>query len=155
PYAQLMKLDAILLGLALEQLHPAAGRRVGVAETVLTMLQGASQLTAAAPGFVEEFSVIAACERLAGLDLGDVWQPPHLDHVPKARPVDEAWSPPSAVDAVRADPARLGGDGVVAVLGLHRAAAIEEAIRAAPADAEVTAVLVTGAPDELASLARL
>lgn len=155
PYAQLMKLDAVLLGCALEQLHPAAGRRVSVAETVLTTLQGASQLAAAAPGFVEEFAVVAACERLAGLDLDDAWRPPHLPHVPKARPADEPWSPPAATDAIRGGPARLTGDGVVAILGLHRLGAIEEAVRGAPPGADVTAVIVTGAPAELANLARL
>jgi AcrR family transcriptional regulator len=155
PYAQLMKLDAILLGLALEQLHPAAGRRVDAAQTVLATLQGASQLAAAAPGFIDEFAIARACERLAGLDLDEVWQPPYLPHVPKARPTDEPWSPPAAVDVVRGGPVRLTGDGVVAVLGLHRLAAVEEAIRAAPPGIEVTAVLVTGAPDELADLARL
>jgi hypothetical protein len=59
------------------------------------------------------------------------------------------------VDALRGEPARLGDDGVVAVLGLHRLAAVEEAVRAAPPATEVTAVLVTSAPDELARLARL
>jgi hypothetical protein len=47
------------------------------------------------------------------------------------------------------------GDGVVAVLGLHRLAAAEEIVRDAPPRAQVTAVLVTGAPDELAPLVRL
>lgn len=155
PYTQLMKLDAILLGLALEQIHPAAGRRVGVAETVLTTLQGATQLAAAAPGFVEEFTIVAACERLAGLELDDAWRPPYLPYIPGARPADEPWSPPAATDAISGEPARLTGDGVVAILGLHRVGAIEEAVRAAPAGADVTAVLVTGAPDELGNLARL
>jgi AcrR family transcriptional regulator len=154
PFAQLMKLHAIVLGLGLENLS-AAGRMVRVAEAALTTLHGASQLAAAAPGFVEPFNVVSACEHLAGLDLGDVWQPPHLPHVPQARPADEPWSPPPALDAIRGIPARLTGDGVVAILGLHRLAAIEEAVRAAPPGADVTAVLVTGAPDELAPLARL
>lgn len=158
PFAQLMQLDALLLGLALEGLRrprKPAGRMVRVAGVALTTLHGASQLAAAAPGFGEPFDVVSACERLAELDLGDAWQPPHLPHVPRARPDDAPWSPPAAVDAVRGEPARLGGDGVVAVLGLHRLAAVEEAVRAAPPGAEVTAVLVTGEPDELAPLARL
>jgi len=154
PYAQLMKLHAIVLGLALENLS-TAGRMVRVAEAALTTLHGASQLTAAAPGFVEPFNVVSVCAHLASLDLGDVWQPPHLPHVPQARPADEPWSPPPALDAIRGVPARLAGYGVVAILGLHRLAAIEEAVRAAPPGTEVTAVLVTGAPDELAPLARL
>ncbi|MDP9849830.1 TetR/AcrR family transcriptional regulator [Streptosporangium lutulentum] len=158
PYTQLMKLDAILLGLALERLRPPgapAGRLVNVAEAVLTTLHGASQLAAAAPGFVEPFNVVSVCEHLADLGLGDVWQPPHLAYVPRARPAGEPWSPPPAVDVIGGGPARLAGDGVVAILGLHRLEAVEEAVRAAPPEATVTAVLVTGDPDELAPLARL
>jgi AcrR family transcriptional regulator len=158
PFAQLMKLDAILLGLALERLRPSGtppGRRVRVAEAVLTTLHGASQMAAAAPGFIEPFDVISVCEHLAGLDLGDGWAPPHVPWIPQARPADEPWSPPRAVDAVRGEPARLTGDGVVAILGLHRLEAAEEAVRAAPPGTQVTAVLVTGDPDELGPLARL
>jgi hypothetical protein len=156
-YAQLMKLQAIVLGLALERLRPsgAPARRVRVAEAVLTTLHGASQLAAAAPGFVEPFDVVRACGQLADLDLGDSWRPPHLPHVPQARPADAPWSPPPAVDALRATPARLTGDGVVAILGLHRLAAVEEAVRAAPPAAEVTAVVVTSDPAELSALTRL
>ncbi|WP_274561704.1 TetR/AcrR family transcriptional regulator [Streptomyces spiramyceticus] len=169
PFAQLMKLDAILLGLALERLapkglHPPATppstppgrpRQVRVAEAALTTLYGAGQLSAAAPGFVDPFNVISACEQLADLDLGDVWPPPHLPYIPQARPADAPWSPPPAFDAVRGEPARLTDDGVVAVLGLHRLEAAEEAVRAARPGARVTAVLVTGDPDELTPLARL
>lgn len=158
PFAQLMKLDAILLGLALERLSPPsapARRLVRVAEATLTTLHGASQMAAAAPGFVEPFDIVSACEQLAGLDLGDGWAPPHLPFVPQARPTDERWSPPHAVDLIRREPARLATDGVVAILGLHRLDAVEEAVRAAPAGADVTAVLVTGEPTELAPLARL
>jgi AcrR family transcriptional regulator len=152
PFAQLMKLDAILLGTALENLRPG-GRMVRVAETAMTMLHGASQLAAAAPGFTEPFDVVSACELLAELDLNDRWPGPSI--VPQTVAVDEPWLPPSAWDAVRREPARLSGDGVVAVLGLHRAAAAEDALRAAPAGADVTAVLVTNDPGELAPLTRL
>ncbi|MFI7674987.1 TetR/AcrR family transcriptional regulator [Actinophytocola sp. NPDC049390] len=152
PYAQLMALDAVLLGLALERLRPD-GRLVRVAETVLTMLQGASRLAAAAPGFVEPFNVVAACAQLAYLDVDDEWQA--LPFTTPARTVDEPWSPPVAWDSVRGAEVSLAEDGVVAVLGLHRAAAAEHAVRAAPADATVTAVLVSGAPRELIPLARM
>ncbi|WP_051338578.1 TetR/AcrR family transcriptional regulator [Streptomyces flavidovirens] len=158
PFAQLMKLDAILLGLALEELRPSGAppaRLVRTAEAVLTTLHGASQMADAAPGFLEPFNVVSACERLAGLDLRDAWPPPHLPYIPRARPADEPWSPPPATDAVRGTPARLADDGVVAILGLHRLEAAEEAVRAAPAGATVTAVLVTGEPAELLPLARL
>ncbi|WP_446038966.1 TetR/AcrR family transcriptional regulator [Streptomyces sp. SID1121] len=156
PFAQLMKLDAILLGLALERLGPPGappGSRVRVAEAVLTALHGASQLAAAAPGFVEPFNVVSACEQLAGVDLGGWWPPSHV--LTPALPADQPWAPPRTLDALRREPARLAGDGVLAILGLHRLEAVEEAVRAAPAGAEVTAVLVTGDPDELAPLARL
>lgn len=158
PFDQLMRLSAILLGLALEELPaagPAGGRQVRLAEAALTLLQGASQLAAAAPGFSEPFTVVSACEHLGDLDLEDTWQPPHLAHVPAARPADGPWSPPDARDAVRGGQAVLAGDGVVAVLGLHRLAAIEEAVRAAAPTDQVTGVIVASAPDELAPLARL
>ena len=160
PFAQLLALDALLLGLALERMHqPAAGRRVRAAEVALTTLHGVSQLAAVAPGFVDPFDVVSACEQLADLDLGgdhgDEWAPPHLPYVPRARPVDRSWSPPAAIDAVRGEPARLTGDGVVAILGLHRLVAVEEAVRAAPAGSTVPAVLVSSDPGELGPLARL
>ncbi|MEU7898624.1 helix-turn-helix domain-containing protein [Nonomuraea sp. NPDC049152] len=156
PFAQLMRLDAIMLGLALERLGPQdSGRMVRVAEAVLTTLHGASQLAAAAPGFVEPFNVISTCERLATLDLDDRWPPPHLAYAPAALPADEPWTPPHAIDAVRGEPVLPTDDGVVAILGLHRLEAAEEAVRAAPPGAEVTAVLVTGEPAELLPLARL
>jgi AcrR family transcriptional regulator len=150
PYAQLMRLNALLLGLALESLAFAdlrtrTGRRVRVAETALTTLHGASQLAAAAPGFVEPFDVVRACAQLADLDLDDAWLPPHLPYAVRARPVDERWAPPPGAPA----------GGVVAVVGLHRLAAIEEAVRTAPAGMAVTAVLVSGSPAELSALARL
>ncbi|MEO3812295.1 helix-turn-helix domain-containing protein [Sphaerisporangium sp. B11E5] len=155
-FAQLLKLDAILLGLALERLRPPgapAARQVRLAEAVLTTLHGASQMAAAAPGFLEPFDVVTVCRELAGLDLGG-GRPP-LPGVPPPRAVDEPWSPPPATDAVRRSPARLLGDGVVAVLGLHRLEAAEEAVRAAPPGTPVTAVVVTGDPGELSPLARL
>ncbi|MGH3696858.1 MAG: TetR/AcrR family transcriptional regulator [Pseudonocardiaceae bacterium] len=160
PFTQLMKLNALLLSLALEHLRPpeappgAPPARLGrMAEIVLTMQRGASQMTAAAPGFVEPFDVVSACEQLAGLALNDWWPPPHI--TPQTQPTNETWSPPPMIDAVTGEPARLTGDGVVTILGLHRLAAAEEAVRAAPPGAEVTAVLVTSDPDELAPLARL
>lgn len=156
PYAQLMKLDAILLGLALERLRPPGtppARLTRVAEAALTILHGARQMTAAAPGLLEPFDLVTVCEGLVDLDLGGGWPP--VPPVPPARPAADPWDPPDAVDAVRRTPARLTGDGVVAVLGLHRLEAVEEAVRAAPPGAEVTAVVVTGDPGELAPLARL
>ncbi|MCO1653998.1 TetR/AcrR family transcriptional regulator [Pseudonocardia humida] len=155
PFAQLTRLQAVVLGVALERLRPAPdGRLVRVAESALTTLHGASVLAAAAPGFVEPFDVVAGCGRLADVDLRDSWDPPHLPYVPAARPVDEPWDPPAVLDSLSGEPVRLTGDGVVTVLGLHRVGAVEEAVRAAPT-ADVTAVLVSGEPAELLPLARL
>jgi hypothetical protein len=128
---------------------------VGIAGIALTMLHGASQLAAAAPGFGEPFAIIQACQRLAALDLDDAWRPAYLPHVAPARPADAPWSPPAATDALRDRPADLTGDGVVAVLGPHRLIAVEEALRAAPVDAAVTVAVVTGDPGELGPLIRL
>jgi AcrR family transcriptional regulator len=156
PFAQLTTLQATVLGLALERLRPAPqGRLVRVAATALTTLHGAAALSAAAPGFVEPFDVVAACARLAELDPGDRWDPPHLPYVPRARPVDEPWPAPAVLDALTGEPVRLDGDGVVTVLGTHRAGAVEEAVRSAPDGTGVTAVLVSGQPAELLPLARL
>ncbi|GGK85756.1 TetR family transcriptional regulator [Sphaerisporangium melleum] len=155
PFAQLMKLNAILLGLALEGLRTPAGRQVRLAESVLTTLHGATQLATAAPGFVEPFDVVRVCERLAGLDLDDQWGPLYLHYTPQARLTDEPWTPPPAHDVIRREPAPLTEDGVVAIVGLHRLEAVEEAVRAAPPGAMVTAVLVTADPGELGPLARL
>jgi AcrR family transcriptional regulator len=165
PHAQLLKLQAILLGLALERLTAErapgpAQRRVRVSEAALTTLQGASVLAQTSPGFVEPFHVVATCEHLGELDLHDRWQPLYADYVAPPRPADEPW--PAAggeesapLDAVHGEPVDLRADGVVAVLGLHRLAAIEDAVRTAPPGAQVTAVLVSGAPGELMPLARL
>jgi AcrR family transcriptional regulator len=155
-YAELMALDAILFGLALESLQTRApARLVPTAEAALTVLHGASQLAAAAPGFGEPCHIVRVCEHLADLNLNARWQPPHLSHVPKARSVDQPGPSATGTDALRGDPVRLADDGVVVVVGLHRLSAVEEAVRAAPPGAEVTAVVVTSEPDELGPLARL
>ena len=154
PFAQLTGLNAIVLGLCLERLRPS-NRMVRLTELAITTLHGASQLAAAAPGFGEPFAVVSACARLASLELDDAWAPAHLPYVSPARAVDQPWAPPAATDVLRAEPTRLDRNGVVAVLGLHRLVAIEEAVRAAPPDAEVTLVLVTSDPGELGPLARL
>ncbi|MFI6026837.1 TetR/AcrR family transcriptional regulator [Amycolatopsis magusensis] len=156
PFAQLTKLNALLLGLAMERLQPPerpAGapppRSVRVAESIWTTLQGASRLAASAPGFVEPFDVVSACERLAGLELSDWWAAPQTK---AAQRVEQLWAPPNAVDLVRREQVALDGDGIVAVLGLHRLAGVEQAVRIGD---EVTVVLVTSSPEELMPLARL
>ncbi|GLZ75974.1 TetR family transcriptional regulator [Actinorhabdospora filicis] len=140
PFAQLLRLEAILLGLTLENLPPRAPRRVRLAETLLATLHGAVQLTAA-PGFIEPFDIVSACEQMAGFVLTDQLDPPvWAEFAPKALPADQ----PTAHE-----------DGIVAVLGLHRLEAVEDAFRAAPRGTEVTVLIVTGDPGELGQLARL
>ncbi|SDN02005.1 TetR/AcrR family transcriptional regulator [Allokutzneria albata] len=153
PYTQLMRLNAVLLGLALERLEPRRGRMVRIAETALTTLHGATQMAAAAPGFVEPFNVVKACEQLAALDLADSWPTPPI--IAPVKHVDEPWSPPSTINSLRSEPADLSSDGVVAVLGLHRLSAAEEVVRAARAHDKITVAVVTSDPAELTPLARL
>lgn len=157
PFSELTRLNAILLGLAMERLRPPKepdGRLVRLAGAALTVLQGAGQLSAAAPGFVDAFDVIRVCEGLAELDLDDRWTVAPM--IPEVQQTDEPWSPPRAVRGLAdGEAARLGRDGVVAVLGVHRLSAAEEAVRAAPPGAEVTAVVVTRTPAEVLPLARL
>src|SRR4029450_12126217 len=129
-------------------------RRVRLAELVLTLLNGSGQLAERAPGFGDPFDVARACEHLAGIDLADTWDPPHLPYVVPAHPCRDAWAPPPAPPpplpyVVPAQPCqdawvpptelhqltgrRVGFDagGVVAVLGTSRLEAAEEAGRAA------------------------
>ena len=153
PFAQLSRFTASLFGLALERLDPVAGRLVRVAESALTMLHGASQLAVAAPGFVEPFNVIAACEAFADLNLDDTW-PERPPIVAPVRAVDEPWHPSAAVDLLTGEPVRAA-KGVLAVLGLHRLSAAEEMIRAASPSDDVTVAIVTAEPAELSALARL
>ena len=153
PFTRLLALDALLLGVALERLEPPppGTRLTRLATTAMTLLQGARSLSSAAPGLVEPFDVVSACEALATLNLNDWWPPPRV--VPPTAVLDEPWSPPAFLDLVTDEPVAPGPDGVVAVLGLHRLPAAEEAIRAARAP--VTVVMVTSEPLELAALARL
>jgi AcrR family transcriptional regulator len=152
--AQVMVLEALLLGLALEACGPGA-RRVRAAQLVLTTLHGAAGLAESAPGFGDPFDVIRACECLADLDPADAWDPPHATHVPAATPADERWTPPADItDALTGKPAKLGDDGVIVVLGAHRLGAAEEAVRAAGPTGLVTIVPVTDEPAETGRLIR-
>jgi AcrR family transcriptional regulator len=157
PLAELLRLNALVLALAVESLQqpPAAvaakpmRRWVRTADVVLTTLYGAARL----PGQVEPFDVVSACEHLAGLALNDWWSPPAatISSRPSARP----WSPPPAVDLISGRPTGLAGDGVLAVLGLHRLAAAEDTVRGLPAGVPLTLVVVTGRPEEFGPLIRL
>jgi AcrR family transcriptional regulator len=157
--AQITRLEALLLGLALESggpQHAGQVRRVRLAELVLTLLSGSGHLADVAPGFADPFDVVRACEHLAGIDLADTWDPPHLGYVQPAQPCQDAWDPPAQLpDQLTGRPVGFAADGVIAVLGSNRLAAAEEAVRAARPGDRVTVALVTGDPAEIGRLARL
>lgn len=138
---ELTRLEALLLALSLESCLPAAPRRVRLAELILTLLHGADHLAGAAPGFGDPFDVVRACGHLAGLDLTDVWAPPHLDFVPAAELCDDPWPEPE--------------DGLIVVLGAARLGAAEEAVRTARPGDQVTIAVVTDSPAETGALVRL
>jgi len=154
--AQVIRLEALLLALALEAHRPRHARRVRLAELVLTLVHGSAGLAETAPGFGDPFDVARACEHLAGLDLADAWNPPHLPYVSAAQPGDDTWTPPTELaDQIAGRRVDLGADGVIAVLGAGRLAAAEEAVRAAGPDDQVTVVVVTSDPAEISRLVRL
>jgi AcrR family transcriptional regulator len=158
--AQVTRLEALLLGLALEARLPRhdrdGARRVRLAELVLTLLSGAGHLAETAPGFGDPFDVVRACEQLGGFDLQDSWDPPHLPYVAPARPCREAWVPPADLtDLLTGHRVSLVQDGVVALLGSGRLGAAEEAVRAAGPGDLVTVVVLTGDPAEIGGLVRL
>jgi len=155
--AEVTRLESLLLALALES-SPAGGpgRRVRLAELILTMVSGADHLARTAPGFGDPFDVARACRHLAGLDLGDTWGPPHLPFAAAARPCRDAWTPPAGLtDEITGRPADLDGDAVVVVLGTGRLGAAEEAVRAAGPGDLVTVAVVTADPAESGALVRL
>jgi AcrR family transcriptional regulator len=157
--AQLIRLEALLLAFALEShppQRPGPVRRVRMAELVLTLLNGSGGFAETAPGFGDLFDVARVCEHLAGVDLTDVWNPPHLPYVSPAQPSDEAWTPPIELpDQLTNRRVDLAADGVIAVLGTSRLAAAEEAVRAARPGEQVTVVIVTSDPAEIGRLVRL
>ncbi|MEW1848224.1 helix-turn-helix domain-containing protein, partial [Nonomuraea angiospora] len=118
---QLARLEALLLALALEPRAPGHARRVRLAELVLTLLSGAGHLAGTAPGFGDPFDVARACRHLAGLDLADTWDPPHLPYIAPARAVRDAWEPPAELpDELTGRRTGFDADGVIAVLGTGR-----------------------------------
>ena len=151
--AEVARLEALLLGLALES-YPSRRRRVRLADLVLTLLAGAAHRAEVAPGSGDPFDVARACAHLAGLDLPDA-DPPHLPYVAAARRVRDAWTPPPGPDEITGGRADLDRDGVVTVLGAGRLGAAEEAVRAARPEDLVSVVVVTSDPAETGRLLRL
>ncbi|MEV0810165.1 TetR/AcrR family transcriptional regulator [Micromonospora sp. NPDC050200] len=155
--AELTMLEGLLLALALESCQPPdAGRRVRLAELILTLLNGAGHLAQAAPGFGDPFDVARACHHLAGLDVDDVWNPPHLPYVAAPELCRDTWTPPTELtDAISDRPVGFDSDGLIVVLGTGRLGAAEEAVRAARPGDLVTVAVVTSDPAETGALVRL
>jgi AcrR family transcriptional regulator len=151
--AQLASLEALLLALPLEARESGRPRLVRLAELALTLLHGAGHLAEQAPGFGDPFDVALACQHLSTIELTDTWDPPHLPHVTAAQRVRQAWQPPGPVrDELSTRPVAPDADGVIAILGVNRLGAAEEAVRAAR---PVTVAVVTSDPAELGRLVRL
>ncbi|WP_346134547.1 helix-turn-helix domain-containing protein [Lentzea roselyniae] len=149
--AQVARLEALLLAIALEAGDPA--RRVRLAELVLTLLVGASHRAETAPGSGDPFDLTHACGHLAGIGLTDNWAPPHLPFVTPAKPCADSWTAPEGlVDRISGRQADLASDGLITVLGAGRLGAAEEAVRSGE---NVTIVVVTGDPAEIGRLVRL
>ncbi|WP_040691354.1 TetR/AcrR family transcriptional regulator, partial [Nocardia vinacea] len=123
PFAQLLALDALLLAVSLRAIsQPTSAPLEGFiasAESVLTILYGTTQLSYVAPEFTDPARAIALCEQVALLGGVKTPSPPSPTDARITR-VDEPWEPPSCIDRVRADSARLDGDGLIAVIGMHR-----------------------------------
>ncbi|MCR3750401.1 TetR/AcrR family transcriptional regulator [Lentzea californiensis] len=151
--AQLARLEALLLAIALERGAPV--RRVRLAELVLTMLDGAGHRSETSPGFGDPFDVAHACRHMAEIALEDTWAPPHLPYVAPARTCSDAWTAPEGlVDQISGERVDLT-NGLVVVLGASRLGAAEEAVRSAKPGEQVTLAVVTGDPEETGRLVRL
>lgn len=156
--AQVARLEALLLAIGLESCQPGqeSGRRVRLAELVLTLLDGSAHLTEVAPGFGDPFDQARACQHLVGLDLDETWAPAHLPYVePGERSADPWVAPTGLTDHLTGAPADLGSDGLIAVLGARRLGAAEEAVRSAREGEQVTVVVLTSDPAETGRLVRL
>jgi hypothetical protein len=127
-----------------------------LAELILTLLDGSVDLAERMPGFGDPFDVARACQHLAGLDLADTWNPPHLPYIGPADIVRDDWEPPTGLaDGVTDQQIGFDTDGVIVVLGTSRLGAAEESVRAAPAGEQVTVAVVTDDPAEIGRLVRL
>ncbi|WP_419999752.1 TetR/AcrR family transcriptional regulator [Streptomyces boninensis] len=154
-YGQLARLESLLLALALES-YGKDTRQVRRAALALRLLEGPGASVDPALGLGDPFDIAAACAQLAGLDLADTWDPPHLPHTKPAQSCRDAWTPPEHLpDLITGRAVGFAGDGVLAVLGSSRLEAAEEAVRATRAGDQVTVAVVTAAPDEIGRLVRV
>lgn len=154
--AQVTRLEALLLALALERTSPRRGRQVRLAELVVTLLSGSRHLAETAPGFGDPFDVARACQQLAEISLPDAWDPPYLPYIPPPQACLDAWAPPAGLtDLLTGRLVDAEADGVVVVLGSRRLEATEEALRAAGRGEQVTVAVVTSDPAATGRLVRV
>ncbi|KAA8886245.1 TetR/AcrR family transcriptional regulator [Nocardia colli] len=158
-FAQLIKLDAILLGLALSGISssPATNlqRHIHNAESVLTVLYGATQLAFAASGFVDPGRIVTLCEQIAHLDQSGRQSTRKETTTLEPCPSNTPWSPPTSIDRVYGTTAHLDGNHTIAVLGMHRISAIEEALSTSIPQRITIALVADDDAGELMPLARL
>ncbi|GAA3701240.1 TetR/AcrR family transcriptional regulator [Nonomuraea antimicrobica] len=158
-FGQVNRLEALLLALALESYAPAGAppaRQVRRAALALRLLDGPGASVDPALGFGDPFDVAQGCAHLYGLALADTWDPPHLPYVRPARACQDRWDPPPELrDLVTGRPVGFDEDGVIAVLGVNRLDAAEEAVRAAREGDRITVAVATTDPAELGRLVRL
>ncbi|WP_433597494.1 TetR/AcrR family transcriptional regulator [Nocardia sp. CA-135953] len=157
-FVQLIKLDAILLGLALAGLDGGGesvlpGRWLGIAESVITLLYGATQLSFVAPEFVDGAKVIATCEQMVHHRIDDTTRA--MADTVAVTGVDEPWTPPPCRDLVHTVAADLSGANVVAVLGMNKLGAVADILRDQPRGGRTTVAMATADGTEVAQLARL
>ncbi|MFD5552505.1 TetR/AcrR family transcriptional regulator [Streptomyces sp. NPDC127068] len=161
-FGQVTRVEALLLALALESLDSRAGtdtppaRQVRRAQLTLRLLDGPGTSTDPALGFGDPFDIALACAHLDALALADTWNPPYLPYVPPARACHDRWDPPRTLrDLLGGRTVGFAGDGVITVLGTHRLAAAEEAVRSARAGDLITVAVTTADPAETGRLVRL
>ncbi|MEU5401373.1 helix-turn-helix domain-containing protein [Streptomyces sp. NPDC005963] len=156
--ARIDRLEVLLFALALEScpsVDAERTRQVRRADLVLRLLKGSGPLADPMLGS-DPFDVTHACRHLGGLDLADVWDPPHLPHIAAAHSCREPWTAPGELpDLITGHPVGFEGDGVIAVLGTDRLGAAEEVVRAARPGDRVTVAVVTSDPAEIGRLVRL
>ncbi|WP_280454329.1 TetR family transcriptional regulator [Nocardia brasiliensis] len=158
-FSRLLAFDAIVLGHCMRRLGGTRARSlsecIGTAESVLTILYGATQLSFAAPEFVDPEHVMTLCGQVAELDTVAVAISPRSHQDRPSTRLHRPWTPPARTDLMRVRPARFDRQGMIAILGLNRLGALAGALAAAPPDAEVTVAIATKDLSELGSLARL
>ncbi|WP_280441613.1 TetR family transcriptional regulator [Nocardia brasiliensis] len=156
-FSRLLSFDAIVLGYSMWRIDGSRSlpTYIRTAESVLTILYGATQLSFAATEFVNPDHVVTLCGQVAHLDAPKPQIPRRAFRDRQSVRLDRQWTPPSCLDLLQIRPARFDRSGMIAVLGVHRLEALADALAIAQPETSVTAVIVTADPSERGTLARL